>query len=76
MTDLMFSEWSSAAWLVVKLAFLMGILLYVIFAYIVTKQVKLMNDTIEVGFENAMKIVSYIHFAISIFIFILAMIVL
>ena len=76
MTDLLFSEWSSTAWLIVKLAFLVGILLYIVFAYIVTKQVKLMNDTIEVGFENAIKIVSYIHLAISIFIFILAMIIL
>lgn len=74
--DLMFSEWSSAAWLAVKLAFLVGILLYLVFAYIVTKQVKLMNDTIEVGFENAIKVISYAHLAVSIIVFILAMIIL
>ncbi|MHA2055297.1 MAG: DUF5657 family protein [Candidatus Hodarchaeales archaeon] len=76
MTDLIFSEWSDTTWLIIKLAFLIGILLYVIFAYIVTKQVKLMNETIEVGLENTIKIISYVHLAVSIFILILSMIIL
>ena len=51
-------------------------MMYIAFAYVVVKQVKLMNETLEVGYEKLMRSISYIHLGFSFFVLFLAVIVL
>jgi hypothetical protein len=74
--DFLFSQGENTVWFITKFAFIVGILLYVIFAYVVTRQVKLMNETLEVGFEKGMKIISYIHLGVAIAVLLLAVVIL
>ena len=76
MIDLIIENTQITVWFAVKIAYLVLVLIYIIFSYIVVRQVRLMNDTLEVGFENVMKIASYIHFTISVLLFILAFFIL
>jgi len=61
---------------VAKALILFALFLYIIFAFVVVRQVKMMTDTIEVGIEFAIRLLSYIHLAFSIFVFFLALITL
>lgn len=60
-----------SVWGIVKICVLIILFLYIIFAYVVVRQVKLMTDTLEVGFESQLKFFSLIHlfFAIGVLIF-------
>lgn len=76
MTGIFFSQEADTFWLIAKLATLVVILLYIVFAYVIVKQVILMNETLEVGFEKTMKAIAYAHLIFSIFVFLLAVVVL
>lgn len=49
-------------WVTVKLMFLVGMFLYCIFAFVVTRQVGHMTKTLEVGFEAPLRLLAVIHF--------------
>ncbi len=55
----------------VKVGLLLGLLIYIVFAFVVVKQVKLMTDTLELGHEGIIKILSkaLLLFAIAVFFF-------
>ncbi len=74
--DMLFSDNSDIVWIFIKIAFLVVIALYVVFAYVIVKQVKLMNETLEVGFEHFMKYISYAHLAAALMVLILAVFIL
>ena len=63
-------------WAIVKILFLIAILVYIIFAGVVVKQVSLMIDTLEVGFETPIRLFAWGHFLFSIGILILALLIL
>ena len=63
--------WEIAKWIV-----MFSFLLYVIFAAVVVRQIQLMTNTLEVGFETPIKILGYIHLLGSVLIFILALFIL
>jgi hypothetical protein len=48
-----------------KLAIIIGMVLYVVFAFIILKQVKLMTDTLELGFEKPIKMFAKLHLLIA-----------
>ena len=58
-------------WGLVKIFVVIAIFLYIAFALVVVRQVQLMVDTLEVGFERPLKFLSVMHllFAISVLIF-------
>lgn len=58
-------------WLVLKIFFIIGLLVYLIFALVVVRQVRIMNETLDVGFEGVLTIISYLHllFAIGVLAF-------
>lgn len=58
--------------LVVKAAVLIFLALYIIFAIAVVRQVKLMAETIEVGFETHIKFIAYAHLVFSVFVFVIS----
>ncbi len=56
-----------------KLFIIIGVGVYVIFAVIVVKQVKIMNTTLKVGLEGPIKVSSYLLLAFAILVFLFAL---
>jgi len=65
-----------SVWLIAKIFVLFGLVIYFVFALVVVRQVQLMTETLEVGFETQLKILSYLHLAFAILVFLAALIVL
>ena len=63
-------------WLVVKVAALILLGMYLVFALIVVRQVKLMTDTLSLGFEGPIILLSYIHLAFAVLVFLAALVML
>ena len=59
-----------------KIGLLFFLLIYIIFAFIVVKQVKLMTETLELGFEDSIRLIAFIHFIFSIIVFIVSLFIL
>lgn len=62
--------------LIIRIAIIVFTFLYVLFAAAVIKQVKVMIETLEVGFETPVKIMSFGHFVFSIVVFLLSIFIL
>jgi len=67
---------NSPVWLFVKAAFLLGLLIYVVFAVVVVRQVKIMMETLDIGFEKPIQTLAYLHLLVSVASFFLALIIL
>jgi hypothetical protein len=63
-------------WPIIKILFLFGIGVYVVFSAVVVRQVALMTDTLAVGFETPVRVLAILHFLLAIGAFILAFVVL
>lgn len=63
-------------WGIVKIMFLIGMVVYILFALIVIRQITHMTKTLKVGFEAPLKLLGIIHFIAAIGIFIFALLVL
>lgn len=66
----------SIYWGIAKGFILVAFFLYIIFSFVIVRQVQLMTLTLEVGFETQLKILSYLHLAFAILVFLAALIVL
>ena len=65
-----------SVWLVAKIAALILLGMYLIFALVVVRQVQLMTDTIAVGFEVPIRLFSYLHLIFAVLVFLTALIML
>ncbi len=63
-------------WLVVKIFFIIALVIYLIFSLVVVRQVNLMIDTLEVGWENLIRSVAWGHFLFALGILVLSFIIL
>jgi len=63
-------------WSVAKIFILIAFAVYILFSIVVVRQVNLMTDTLEVGFENQVRTLAFVHLFIAIGIFVLALIIL
>lgn len=63
-------------WLIAKIAALILLGIYLVFALVVVRQVQLMTDTIAVGFEVPIRMFSYLHLIFAILVFLAALILL
>ncbi len=63
-------------WIIIKIFFLLALALYIVFAFVITKQVKVMTETITLGFEPIAKFLALFHLCFSILVFIVALVVL
>lgn len=63
-------------WLIIKIAALILLGLYLVFALIVVRQTKLMTSTLTLGFEGPIILLSYIHLAFAILVFLSTLIIL
>jgi hypothetical protein len=63
-------------WIIIKISVLIILSLYIIFAFVITRQVKVMTSTLALGFEFFVKLLSYFHLIFAIFVFLVALTVL
>lgn len=63
-------------WLIVKVAALILLGMYLIFALIVVRQIKLMTSTLVLGYEAPIIMLGYIHLAFAVLVFLAALIIL
>lgn len=59
-----------------KIGLLFFLFLYIIFAFLVSKQVRLMTKTLEVGFESVLTAVAVLHLIVAVVVFAYAFFVL
>lgn len=59
-----------------KIFVLFALVLYLVFAFVVVRQVKLMTDTLEVGFEFPIRLLSYVHLLFAFLVFLLSVVIL
>lgn len=65
--ELLLQEGSvGSVWFFVKLTTIGGLAFYLIFAFVVVRQVRHMTQTLEVGFENAIIVMSWLHLLFAI----------
>jgi hypothetical protein len=60
-------------WDIAKLFVLVGLLVYLVFAIVVIRQVQLMTRTVTGDLDKAIRVISWVHFGLSAGIFILAL---
>lgn len=63
-------------WILIKALSLVLLGMYLIFSLVVVRQVKMMTDTLQLGFESLIRTLAYIHLIFAIFVFIAAIIIL
>ncbi|MBI3443122.1 hypothetical protein HY008_00420 [Candidatus Woesebacteria bacterium] len=59
-------------WLIIKIMVLILLVVYIVFAFIIVKQVNLMLDTLDVGLEIPLKGIAIFHLLFAVGTFILA----
>ena len=57
-------------WSIVKIFVMFANLIYIVFALVMVRQVKLMTDTLELGYEKLIIGFSYVNFAFAILVLI------
>lgn len=62
--------------LVLKLGVSVGFMFYIVFAFVIVKQVNKMTDTLSVGLEGLLRFVAYVHLVFAIAAFAFAFIIL
>lgn len=63
-------------WFVAKIFALFALVIYLVFALVVVRQVRLMTDTLEVGFELPIRILSYLHLIFAVLVLLAAFVIL
>jgi hypothetical protein len=63
-------------WHLVKIFVLVGLFVYVLFALVIVRQVRLMMDTVHIGLEGIILLITWIHFFLAIGIFALSLVIL
>ena len=70
------SEFESSALILIKIATLLFLLFYIVFAGVVIKQAKVMTETIQMGLEGPIRTLVFVHFIFALLVFLLAIIIL
>lgn len=60
-------------WHLFKIFILIGLLIYMVYAVVVIRQVKIMTTTFETGFEIPLRLISWLHLGLVILIFLVAL---
>lgn len=63
-------------WLIAKIFVLIGLAIYLVFALVMIKQVKLMTTTLTMTIDKFVVLLTYAHLVFAVFVFILALIIL
>jgi hypothetical protein len=62
--------------ILIKIVALVLMAMYLVFAFVVIRQVKLMTKTLQLGFETVAITLAYLHFAFAVLVFITALVIL
>lgn len=63
-------------WVLIKIFTLVILAMYIFFAFVIKRQVKVMTDTLQLGFESVARFLAFIHLVFAIIVFVTAIIVL
>lgn len=63
-------------WPIIKILILIFLGIYIIFAFVVIRQIQLMTATLEVGFEKQLKFLGLVHFLFAVGVLIFASLIL
>lgn len=63
-------------WILIKALALVILGMYLVFAFVITRQVKLMTSTLHLGFETPARVLSYLHLVFAVLVFFAALIIL
>ncbi len=65
-----------SVWLLIKIAALILLGLYLLFSLVVVRQIKLMTETLSLGFEAPIIMLGYVHLAFAVLVFLAALVIL
>lgn len=68
-----FASLSNSVWFLVKIFFLVGISVYLIFAVVLIKQVNLMLETVEETLDGFLRTVARAHLVFALAVFLIAL---
>lgn len=74
--SLSINSFDSVLWIFVKILFVIGFGLYLAFAVIIIRQVKIMGEVVEGLSIWPLRILAWVHLLVAIFLFLLTLIVL
>lgn len=63
-------------WSVLKILIIILLAIYIVFSYVIIRQVQLMTDTLVIGFESQLKFLAFIHFLFAVGVLIFSIIIL
>lgn len=66
----------TTVWQIAKIFTVFGLVLYLVFALVVVRQIQLMTKTLEIGYEGFIKFLGFIHLLFAIATLLFAIIVL
>jgi len=66
----------SFVWLGMKLMTLVGLGIYIVFAFVIVRQEQLMSKVIEAESEKILSVLAWLHFGVSVVVFFLALLIL
>ena len=67
---------SFSIWPVIKIFVLVFLVIYIVFAFVIIRQVQLMTATLELGFEKQLKFLAFLHFLFAIAVFVFGILIL
>lgn len=67
---------SITIWSVLKILIIILLVIYIVFSYVIIRQVQLMTDTLVIGFENQLKFLALVHFLFAVGVLIFSIIIL
>lgn len=70
------SIFNVSIWLVVKVATLILLGIYLVFALVIVRQIKLMTTTLTLGYEGLITFFGYAHLAFAILVFLAGLLIL
>lgn len=76
MTDFLYEAIGISIWSVAKVAVIFALFVYVLFAVIVVRQVKLMGKTLNGNLNLPLRIISWIHLLLALLVVFLAFVIL
>lgn len=65
-----------SVWLIAKIFVSIALVVYLVFALVVVRQVQLMTETLKVGFEVPLRTVAYAHLIFAAVVLFLALVIL
>lgn len=70
------SIFNISIWLVIKIAALILLGIYLVFALVIVRQIKLMTTTLTLGYEGLITFFGYVHLAFAILVFLAGLLIL